>query len=76
MLWQQFNFPILNNARIITKLKTLIKQYENFCKHKSKSYVSFDALFDITKSDGIWLSNEDKQFYQQQIKSNDTLSKK
>ena len=69
VLWQKLNFPILSKDRILIKLKTLIKQYENFRKHKSKSNVSFEALFDITKSDGMWLSNEDKKFYQQQIKS-------
>ena len=39
-------------------------KYQNEC-----SQFKFDKVFDITKTGGIWLANEGKQFYKMRTKS-------
>ena len=47
------------------RLTCLIKQYEKYQRRPiSKFEAEMSKIFDITKSDGEWLCEEDKKFYQ------------
>ena len=69
-LWGKFSFPILTKQTIISKLNKFIQEYEKNRKRKKESYeIEIESIFDITKEDGEWLCQEDKELYNLQIKS-------
>ena len=69
-LWEKLNFPIITGKSIARKIEVLINKYDNYLKyHNECAQVKFAKMFDITKSVGIWLANEEKKFYEMQIKS-------
>ena len=56
------------------RLTCLIKQYEKYQrKPTSKFEAEMPKIFDITKSDGKWLCEEDKKLYQNQVEFNGTV---
>ena len=69
-LWKKLNFPIITETSIAWKIEALVNKYDNYLKyHNECAQVKFEKMFDVTKTDGIWLANEDKQFYEMQMKS-------
>jgi len=71
-LWGKLNFPSITKQSVISKVSKAIDLYEKQRKRKNsvKNFeIDLENVFDITKKDGLWLSNEDKQFYLKQIES-------
>ena len=69
-LHEKLNFPFLKEKSLVRKIETLTNKYDNFLKyHNECAQIKFAKVFDITKTDGIWLANEGRQFYEIQIKS-------
>jgi len=68
-LWNmKLNFPHLSDQAIRSKIGNILKSYDE-CVKRGK----FDPLykaFDVTKLNGPWLCNEDKQLYHIQLESN------
>jgi len=68
VLWNnKLNFPNVSDQRIIKKLENLMKTYDECVKRRN--YDVLNEIFDITKVNGLWLSNDDKQLYHLQIQS-------
>ena len=56
------------------RLTCLIKQYEKYQRRPtSKFEAKTSTIFNITKSDGEWLCEEDKKLYQNQVKFNGSI---
>lgn len=73
-LWKKFNFPVLSEQTVIYKINQLVDLYVNYRKRKNDQFqTKLQYIYDITKLDGIWLSMEDKNFYQKQIESQGEL---
>jgi hypothetical protein len=73
-LWNKFNFPVLSVQRVHSKITKLIDAYVTYRKKKAHKFEDdLPSVFDITKTDGNWLSSEDKHLYEQQIESKGTV---
>ncbi len=61
-LWMKFNFPIITDKSIVRKIEALINKHDNFLKRPINEcgQIKFSNVFDIVKTDGIWLATEDK----------------
>ena len=69
-MWEKLNFPFVTEKSIARKIEALINKHDNYLMyHNECAQVKFAKMFDITKTDGIWLANEYKQFYELQMKS-------
>ena len=69
-LWSRFSFPTITKQVIIAKIRTLLTQYDyNMRKKVERFQKDLITIFDITKSDGLWLCHEDKALYSKQIES-------
>ena len=67
-LWDnKLNFPRVSDQVIRAKLMKVLKVYDE-CVKRGK-YDVLNALFDITKVNGQWLSSEDKRLYHLQKES-------
>jgi len=70
-LWKKFSFPTLSKQVIKSKLLTVIAAYNKNRKKKTDCFEKEkECLFDITKTDGAWLCQEDRKLYNSQVKSN------
>ena len=68
-LWAKLNFPLLTEKSAMYRLTCLIKQYEKYQRRPSSKFeAEMSKIFDITKSDGEWLCEEDIKLYQSQAK--------
>ena len=68
-LWLKLSLPKINERSITKKVEILIKKYHSVQKSKQCFEEKWDYLFDITKVNGNWLRNEDKEFYILQVKT-------
>lgn len=67
-LWKnKLNIPHVSDQVVQSKLEKVLKTYDE-CVRRGK-YDAMNELFDITKVNGQWLTTEDKQLYQLQVKS-------
>ncbi|KAI0978083.1 hypothetical protein GJ496_011973 [Pomphorhynchus laevis] len=66
-LWEKCNLPILSKCRIVSKVNSTLKLYDQ-CVRK-QCFDPLKSIFDITNQSGTWLSSEDKQFYESQVES-------
>ena len=74
VLWGKFSFPILAKQTIMSKVVKLIEENDKNRKRKKDSFqVEIENVFDITKTDGNWLCQEDKELYMLQVKSQDKI---
>ena len=70
----KLNFPLLAEKGAMYRLNCQIKQYEKYQRRPSSKFESeMSKIFDITKSDGEWLCEEDKKQYQNQVKFNGSI---
>ena len=61
VLWEKFSFPTLSKQTIIYKVCKLIEANDKNRKKKKDSFqVELENIFEITKTDGNWLCQEDK----------------
>ena len=68
-LWkEQLNFPCLTEQSVKRKINDVIEKYESLRK-KGNADLLQKEIFDITNQNGIWLSSEDKRFYEFQLQS-------
>ena len=65
-LWEKMNFPTIGKYSIIRKISLLIMRRKNNIKNGCQT--SFNNVFDITNARGTWLSEEDRRFYNLQLK--------
>ncbi|KAI0990508.1 hypothetical protein GJ496_000252 [Pomphorhynchus laevis] len=70
-LWEKCNLPILSKCRIVSKVNSTLKLYDQ-CVRK-QCFDLLKSIFDITNQSGTWLSFEDKQFYEIQVESKGKL---
>ena len=70
-LWNKLNFPILSPQAVLRKIERVIDKFDTFLKKPTGSIEGvFGVLFDVMKTDGVWLCHEDQQFYKTQIDTN------
>lgn len=70
VLWEKFSFPILAKQTIMSKVVKLIEENDKNRKRKKDSFqVEIENIFDVTKTDGNWLCQEDKELYKVQVRS-------
>ena len=73
-LWDKLNFPVLSVQCIHSKISEVIDAYVIYRKKKNTKFEdNLTSVFDVTKSDGNWLSSEDKKLYEMQIESQGTI---
>jgi hypothetical protein len=71
LLWNKLNFPILSPQAVLRKIERVINKFDTFLKKPTGSIESvFCVLFDVTKTDGVWLCHEDQRLYKSQIDTN------
>jgi hypothetical protein len=69
-LWNKFSFPTVSKPLILKKVKKIVAEYESNRRRKSSKFQNkMSTVFNITKTDGLWLSSEDKLFYKSQKES-------
>jgi len=71
-LWIRLSFPSLSLASMFKKIDSLL-QKSNKQRRKSTKTTDFSNVFDITNSNGAWLCNEDRIFYEAQKFSKGTV---
>ena len=72
-LWERnLNFPCLSVQAITARIEKLILSYES-CRKCGKMFEQQNNLFDVTKVEGTWLSQEDRSLYKIQKESNGKL---
>ena len=67
-LWQNLNIPAIAVTSIVRKVKTLLDKYDRH-QRRPKEEEKFTDLFDITDPNGVWLSQQDRDFYRCQVES-------
>ena len=71
-LWiRKLNFPVIKLKSIVRRVENLISEHDTFikCPDQKDEKVTFAGIFDITYTNGEWLSREDKQLYEKQVLS-------
>jgi hypothetical protein len=69
-LWRAFSFPELSTQVVMDKIKKVLDLYESYRKRNDHKFDDeLKKVFDITKSDGVWMCRQDKELYFLQLKS-------
>ena len=70
-LWNKLNFQSISKKSVGRKIEKVIEKHDKYLKKpgKKEECSVFGDLFDITNIKGIWLSLEDKKFYNIQLLS-------
>jgi hypothetical protein len=71
-LWiRKLNFPVIKLKSIVRRVENLISEHDTFIKRPGQKdeKATFAGIFDITCTNGEWLSGEDKQLYEKQVLS-------
>ena len=68
-LWKKMSFPILSEQATIDRIKKLIGEYERNQRYPKQEFKTLNSVFDITKTEGQWLCQEEKKRYEKQIES-------
>lgn len=70
-LWTKLSIPSITHKSAIRKVQNLVSHYQKVVvKCNKKNLDDFEVIFNITNEQGIWLSTEDRKFYELQVKSN------
>ena len=70
-LWNKLNFASISKKSVGRKIEKVIEKHDKYLKKpgKKEECSVFGDLFDITNIKGIWLSLENKKFYNIQLLS-------
>ena len=69
-LWSKFSFPTVSNQVVTAKIKKLLDQHDRNRKRSNGAFQNqLSAIFDITKTEGLWLCREDKDLYLKQLET-------
>ena len=71
-LWiRKLNFPVIKLKSVVRRVENLISEHNTFIRRPGQKdeKVTFGGIFDITYTNGEWLSGEDKQLYEKQVLS-------
>ena len=72
--WAKLNFPLLAEKGAMYSLTCLIKLYEKYQRRPSSKFeAGMSKIFDIKKSVGEWLCEEDMKLCQHQVKFNGSV---